>query len=199
MKYPCSPVPVAAADALVQFMQAHGQLEDAGGLAYLGRLAKETPTAANIVAYADIVRERSVLRQLIEGRRFLDNCYAEVVRPGGNPSARAQLDQAMQVVDANWRGIGVIPTSGFALRAAYAEHDARRRFPIPKDEERRRAGQMPPGCDCAQVVLGKIYPDQCRLFGSACTPRTPVGPCMVSDEGACRIWWGGGVRTQQAS
>jgi hydrogenase expression/formation protein HypD len=141
----------------------------------------------------------SVLRQLSEDRPFLDNCYAEVVRPGGNPSARAQLGQAMQVVDANWRGIGVIPTSGFALRAAYAEHDARRRFPIPKDEERRRAGQMPPGCDCAQVVLGKIYPDQCRLFGSACTPRTPVGPCMVSDEGACRIWWGGGVRTQQAS
>jgi hydrogenase expression/formation protein HypD len=141
----------------------------------------------------------SVLRQLIEDRRFLDNCYAEVVRPGGNPRARAQLDQAMQVVDANWRGIGVIPKSGFALQPAYAEHDARRRFPTNQDEHRRRAGQMPPGCDCAQVVLGKIYPDQCRLFGSACTPRTPVGPCMVSDEGACRIWWGGGMRPRKAS
>ncbi len=141
----------------------------------------------------------SVLRQLIEGRRFLDNCYAEVVRPGGNPSARAQLDQAMQVMDANWRGIGVIPKSGFALQPAYAEHDARRRYPTTQDEHRRRAGQMPPGCDCAQVVLGKIYPDQCRLFGSACTPRTPVGPCMVSDEGACRIWWGGGMRPRKAS
>jgi hydrogenase expression/formation protein HypD len=53
---------------------------------------------------------------------------------------------------------------------------------------------MPPGCDCARVVLGKIYPDQCYLFGRACTPRTPIGPCMVSDEGACRIWWSGGVR-----
>jgi hydrogenase expression/formation protein HypD len=141
----------------------------------------------------------SVLRQLIEDRPFLDNCYAEVVRPGGNPSARAQLDQAMQVADANWRGIGVIPKSGFALRPAFANHDARRRFPMAADEHRRRAGQMPPGCDCAQVVLGKIYPDRCRLFGAACTPRTPVGPCMVSDEGACRIWWGGGMRPREAS
>jgi hydrogenase expression/formation protein HypD len=141
----------------------------------------------------------SVLRQLIEDRRFLDNCYAEVVRPTGNPSARAQLDQAMDVVDANWRGIGVIPNSGFALQPAFAEHDARRRFPVPRDEDRQRAGQMPPGCDCAQVVLGKIYPNRCRLFGSACTPRTPVGPCMVSDEGACRIWWSGGIRPRKES
>ncbi|MFP5345381.1 MAG: hydrogenase formation protein HypD, partial [Gammaproteobacteria bacterium] len=61
---------------------------------------------------------------------------------------------------------------------------------------RRRAGQMPPGCDCAKVVLGRIYPNACKLYGRACTPRTPVGPCMVSDEGACRIWWAGGVRTE---
>lgn len=58
------------------------------------------------------------------------------------------------------------------------------------------AAQMPPGCDCAKVVLGKIYPNQCRLFGTGCTPRHPIGPCMVSDEGACRIWWAGGVREQ---
>jgi len=59
---------------------------------------------------------------------------------------------------------------------------------------RKRAGEMPPGCDCAKVVLGKIYPNECRLYGLACTPRQPVGPCMVSDEGACRIWWANGVR-----
>ena len=53
---------------------------------------------------------------------------------------------------------------------------------------------MPPGCDCAQVVLGKIYPNECRLFGLACKPGNPIGPCMVSDEGACRIWWSGGMR-----
>jgi len=136
----------------------------------------------------------STLRQWMEGRPFLDNCYPEVVKPGGNPGARRCLVQAMEVADASWRGIGVIPHSGLRLQPRLRVHDARERFPGRGDEARRRAGQMPPGCDCASVVLGKIYPDQCRLYGRACAPRTPVGPCMVSDEGACRIWWAGGVR-----
>jgi hydrogenase expression/formation protein HypD len=136
----------------------------------------------------------STLRQLIEGRPFLDNCYPEAVRPGGNAAARRHLAQAMSVVDAPWRGIGTIPESGFALRAQYASHDARLRFPSYETGARKRAGQMPPGCDCARVVLGKIYPNECVLYGRACTPRQPIGPCMVSDEGACRIWWSSGVR-----
>lgn len=136
----------------------------------------------------------SVLRQYQEQRPELDNCYPQLVRAEGNPSARRQLREVMRIEDANWRGIGTIPDSGFALSAAYADFDARRHYPAYRREARRRAGAMPPGCDCAQVVLGKRYPDQCRLYGAACTPRTPVGPCMVSDEGACRIWWAGGVR-----
>ncbi len=136
----------------------------------------------------------STLRQLIEAKPFLDNCYPELARPGGNPAAQAQLKQAMRVTDANWRGIGVIPNSGFFLNPAFAAHDARLRFPSQDDASRKRAGEMPPGCDCARVVLGKIYPNECKLYGRACTPRNPIGPCMVSDEGACRIWWAGGVR-----
>ena len=139
----------------------------------------------------------SVLRQLSDGRHFLDNCYPEVVRPNGNLEARRHLDGVMNVVDANWRGIGVIPKSGFALREEYAAHDARTRFRSYADESRKRVGEMPPGCDCAKVVLGKIYPNQCRLYGAACTPRKPIGPCMVSDEGACRIWWSAGYRDNQ--
>jgi hydrogenase expression/formation protein HypD len=136
----------------------------------------------------------SVLRQVRDGRHFLDNCYPQVVRAGGNPEARRQLDEVMEVVDANWRGIGIIPKSGYALRESYAAHDARKRFKSYADASRKRVGEMPPGCDCASVVLGKIYPNQCRLYGLACTPRKPVGPCMVSDEGACRIWWSSGMR-----
>ncbi len=136
----------------------------------------------------------SVMQQLRDGRRGLDNCYPQVVRPGGNAEARRQLTEVMEVVDANWRGIGVIPASGFALRDAYAAHDARQHFRSYADESRKRVGEMPPGCDCAKVVLGKIYPNECRLYGAACTPRKPIGPCMVSDEGACRIWWSSGVR-----
>lgn len=141
----------------------------------------------------------SVLRQLLEDECFLDNCYPEVVRSGGNPSAQMQLKQAMQITDANWRGIGIIPASGFALATRFEAHDARKQFVGYEAEGRKRVGEMPPGCDCARVVLGKIYPNECKLFGTACTPRTPVGPCMVSDEGACRIWRASGVRSASAS
>ncbi len=135
----------------------------------------------------------SVLKQRQTGRLFLDNCYPEVAHAGGNRTAQRLLNQTLDVTDANWRGIGIIPKSGYTLKPGYAVHDARRRFPDHADPNRRRIGAMPPGCDCAAVVLGKIYPNQCRLFATACTPRNPVGPCMVSDEGACRIWWSNGT------
>lgn len=141
----------------------------------------------------------SVLRQLLEGTRFLDNCYPALVRPGGNRSAQAQLSAALHDTDADWRGIGVIPASGFAIRRRFANNDARIQFRAFGTESRKRAGQMPSGCECASVVLGKINPSQCRIYGRACTPKTPVGPCMVSDEGACRIWWAAGVRENAAS
>lgn len=136
----------------------------------------------------------SVLRQVVEGRCFLDNCYPQAVCPDGNPVAQQQMQRVLDIIDAPWRGIGVIPDSGYRIKPAFAAHDARRHLRGAADAGRKRAGQMPPGCDCARVVLGQIYPDQCRLYGRACTPRTPVGPCMVSDEGACRIWWAGGAR-----
>jgi len=139
----------------------------------------------------------SVLRQLLEGRPFLDNCYPSAVHPGGNRVAQRLLAEVMEVVDANWRGIGVVPASGYALREAYATHDARRRFRSYAEASRKRAGEMPPGCECARVVLGKIYPNECPLYGAACHPRHPIGPCMVSDEGACRIWWANGVRAPE--
>jgi hydrogenase expression/formation protein HypD len=141
----------------------------------------------------------STLRQLLEGRRFLDNCYPEVVRPGGNRTAQRQMREVLTVTDATWRGVGVIPDSGFAINSAYQAHDARRKFPSYADAARKRAGEMPPGCDCAKVVLGRIYPNECRLYGRACQPRHPVGPCMVSDEGACRIWWSSGMREPAAT
>ncbi len=136
----------------------------------------------------------SVLRQWCEQTCFLDNCYPEVVRLGGNPAARALLERIFVRNDANWRGIGIIPSSGFSLSPSWVGHDARTRFPELPHADRKRAGEMPPGCDCARVVLGKIAPSACKLYGRACTPRLPIGPCMVSDEGACRIWWSSGIR-----
>lgn len=136
----------------------------------------------------------SVIRQKLEGQAFLDNCYPEVVRPEGNPSARRMLAASFEVDAAPWRGVGSIPASGYHLKGGLRRHDVREHFPDHGAEQRRRAGEMPPGCDCARVVLGKIYPTACKLYGQPCTPRSPIGPCMVSDEGACRIWWSAGTR-----
>lgn len=136
----------------------------------------------------------SVLRQHLEGKIFLDNCYPQLVSKKGNSVAQKHLYEVFEVVDANWRGIGIIPASGYVIKEKYAVYNARLKYPQYRDLARKRAGEMPPGCDCAKVVLGKIYPDQCRLYGKACTPKLPIGPCMVSDEGACRLWWSSGIR-----
>ena len=141
----------------------------------------------------------SVLRQHGEGRSFVDNAYPELVHPQGNPRAQALLHQVFDIVDSPWRGIGTLPASGWALRSTWAAHDANRHFPDYRQDARRRAGAMPPGCACADVVMGLRYPNQCPLYGKGCTPATPIGPCMVSDEGACRIWWSSGVRERVVS
>ncbi len=140
----------------------------------------------------------ATLQQAAAPTARLDNCYPELVSAAGNLHAQRLLQQIFDISDANWRGIGVIPRSGFTLNKNYQHLDALRLFPLD-EQTRRRAGEMPPGCDCAEVVLGRIYPDACRLYGNLCTPENPVGPCMVSDEGACRIWWRGGIRGAHAS
>jgi hydrogenase expression/formation protein HypD len=155
----------------------------------------QLPTAVSgFTAESLLAAFYSVLRQRKENRLFLDNCYPEVVREEGNRQARKQMSLVFDIEDANWRGIGSIAESGFVFKSQFTHQDARERFPRYRDIARKRAGEMPPGCDCAKVVLGKKYPDQCKLYGRACTPRHPIGPCMVSDEGACRIWWASGIR-----
>lgn len=130
----------------------------------------------------------SVTRQLKENKLMLDNCYSELVSSEGNLTAQQIISETLDVVDANWRGVGTLPNSGYQLNASYAHQDARLLYPDYADKLRKRSGEMPAGCDCAAVVLGKKYPNQCKLFNKTCTPRNPIGPCMVSDEGACRIW-----------
>jgi len=139
----------------------------------------------------------AVLVQSIEGQSSLTNCYAAAVRPGGNRLARRLIAQAFDVADAPWRGIGTIARSGYSLKPGFDAHDARRVLPLAA--ARRRSDEMPAGCDCARVVLGKISPPACRLYGSACRPASPIGPCMVSDEGACRIWWAAGLHRRTPS
>lgn len=137
----------------------------------------------------------AALAQVIARESRLVNAYPQCVTDEGNARARHLMDRVFDTIDAPWRGIGTFTSSGYALRPALAAHDARERFPEAfSDDSTLRMG-MPAGCDCAAVVLGRITPSACRLFGTGCHPDNPVGPCMVSDEGACRIWWQSGEPT----
>ena len=130
-----------------------------------------------------------IAQQHLAGHSELANAYPEVVRPDGNPAAQHMLAQVFSIETANWRGIGEIPASGYRLRPAWDAHNALLQLGDPEQQGRRRAGDMPPGCACTEVILAQRLPTECPLYGKPCTPSTPVGPCMVSDEGACHIWW----------
>ena len=121
-----------------------------------------------------------LVSMLSEGRPALENEYTRVVPAQGNAAALAAVGAVFAPADSVWRGLGAIPQSGYALRPEYAAFDAAARFglaPAP--------GAEPPGCRCGQVLRGVCRPAACPLFGKACTPADPVGPCMVSGEGAC--------------
>ena len=115
-----------------------------------------------------------------DGSPAVVNTYARGVRDGGNPVAQAIMQQVFHVVSVPWRGFGTIPNSGLALREAYAHRDAALLYPV----ECESSGE-PAGCCCGEILRGVMEPPQCPLFRTVCTPRTPVGPCMVSGEGAC--------------
>ena len=124
-----------------------------------------------------------ILRQLAAG----EGCAASVypaVRPEGNLTAMGVIEEVFEVADAPWRALGVIPQSGLELSDEYADLDAARRFDLPAFE-----AIEPPGCRCGDVICGRCLPTECGLFAKACTPRSPVGPCMVSSEGSCAAYY----------
>ncbi len=122
--------------------------------------------------------------QVLKSEARVENQYARVVRPGGNPKAQARMAQYLGPVDAVWRGIGVIPASGLGLRAEFAVYDAEKKFSVPV-----RPGRQHAGCRCGDVIKGKLRPTACGLFATVCTPDQPVGPCMVSAEGTCAAYF----------
>ena len=125
-----------------------------------------------------------ILTRLKTGEPFFENCYPRVVTDEGSSNARALIAKYMSPCDSIWRGLGVIEGSGLALRAQYADYDARIRYGIPPME-----GRDHPGCKCAQVLQGICKPPQCPLFGTSCSPQDPKGACMVSSEGACAAYY----------
>jgi hydrogenase expression/formation protein HypD len=124
-----------------------------------------------------------LLKQIKDGRNEVEIEYTRSVRPEGNVLAQDKLKQAFNVIDKQWRGFPVIPSSAFELRSDLKRFDARERF----DVRVKDAVDIAKGCRCGEVLRGLAYPHECPLFGKACTPLKPIGPCMVSSEGTCNI------------
>ncbi len=125
-----------------------------------------------------------LVRMVAEGAPDIQNAYRRGVDQGGNAVARQLVQQVFEPVDATWRGLGTIPASGLRIRDEFAHLDASRRFDVDIEPTREAAG-----CRCGDVLRGVITPGGCPLFGRACTPEKPVGPCMVSSEGSCAAYY----------
>ncbi len=125
----------------------------------------------------------SLVDMVESARPAVHNAYPRSVRPQGNRVALELLDRVFEVSPAQWRGLGAVPASGLKLRSEFSAYDAERRFEVVV-----APGREPPGCRCGEVLRGVVQPDECPLFNDVCTPANPIGPCMVSGEGACAAY-----------
>ncbi|MCU0284199.1 MAG: hydrogenase formation protein HypD [Candidatus Nanopelagicales bacterium] len=170
----------------VQGFLAAGHVCTVMGMAQYGPLvqAYQVPIVVTGFEPLDVLEGiRRVLHQLEAGQARLDNAYPRAVAPQGNPVAQAVVAEVFTTCDRQWRGIGMIPQSGWRLSPAFADFDAEQRFEV--------AGivtQESPVCRAGEVLQGLIKPHQCAAFGRACTPRSPLGAPMVSSEGACAAY-----------
>ena len=122
---------------------------------------------------------KDLLKLIEKGENRVLNDYPRAVSYEGNRLAQRVMEECFEPCESEWRGLGTIPGSGLQLREELSEFDAVKKFSVEKKEGRQSA------CRCGDVITGKISPEQCPLFGKRCTPDEPVGPCMVSSEGAC--------------
>ena len=124
-----------------------------------------------------------LVKQANEGRHEVENAYPRAVSREGNQKAMKMLYEVFETCDVEWRGFPIIPDSGLALKNKYKQYDALKKFDVEiKHVEKHSA------CICDRVLRGIADPSDCKLFFKACTPNNPIGPCMVSHEGACKIW-----------
>jgi hydrogenase expression/formation protein HypD len=114
---------------------------------------------------------------------FVINQYEHVVKEKGNMLARSLINQTFTLKDANWRGVGILPESRLVLKSKYSRFDAESKFGIQIPEIDEAASET---CMCGEVLKG-VKPQLCPNFGKGCTPENPIGPCMVTREGACSI------------
>ena len=139
---------------------------------------------AGFEAWDIVYAIHQLILQIHHKKPCIENAYPRAVLYNGNPKAKELLRTVYTITDSQWRGIGIIPNSGFKLSEAYAFFDATNHFDLDTQESIE-----PKGCRCGDVLMGLISPIQCQLFNKTCNPCHPVGPCMVSSEGTCSAYY----------
>ena len=126
-----------------------------------------------------------LLKQKLNGEYETLNEYSRVVKPEGNKLAQNIIKEVFESVSSPWRGLGRVLDGGLIIRKKYEDINAEKKFDIKIEKSQ----DIPPGCSCHLIMIGKLYPYQCKLFKEKCTPINPIGPCMVSHEGTCAIYY----------
>ncbi len=141
-----------------------------------------------------LVAAYMLLSQVSKAEYHVENEYSRTVHPEGNLTAQKYLKEVFEPSDVPWRGFPTLDGSGMKIRREYEDFDARKKHEDILENVDQSRFQEPEGCHCGEVLRGVFTPTQCTLFAKACTPQTPVGPCMVSIEGSCNIEYKYGKR-----
>ena len=178
---------VSAGDLRIQGFLCPGHVSTIIGTSSYAEVADRFGVPCVVAGFEPLDILQSVLmlvRQIEAGEARAEIQYARAVSSEGNPAALRLMEEVFEPCDSGWRGLGEIPGSGLAVRGAFSDHDARARFDLEVQPARE-----PAGCRCAEVLKGIVRPPDCPLFRKACTPRSPVGACMVSSEGTCAAYF----------
>lgn len=178
---------LGAADNRVQGFLAAGHVCAIMGVEQYGPIAREYRAPIVVTGFEPVDILEGLWRcvqQLEAGRSEVENAYARAVRNDGNPHARRLVEEVFEITDRDWRGLGVIPQSGLAVRAVHAHYDAARRHqPVISAQPETTE------CISGEIMRGVKKPLHCPAFGTRCTPETPLGAPMVSSEGACAAYF----------
>lgn len=178
---------IASGTGSVRGFIAPGHVTAITGLKIYDNLVKKYRVGVVVSGFepVDLMLAVAMLTEQEENRTFLvENAYRRVVKPDGNLKAQEIMAEVFASTDDHWRGLGIIPGSGLRIRRRYAAFDAGNVFGVKEE-----LVPEPAGCICSKVITGGSKPSECPHFGKSCTPEIPVGPCMVSSEGTCSIWF----------
>jgi len=178
---------LGAADNRVQGFLAAGHVCTVMGIEEYGPIAREYRAPIIITGFEPVDILEGILRcvqQLETGRAEVENAYSRAVKTEGNVHARRIVEQVFEIADRDWRGLGIIPQSGLALKAAYAAFDANQRFALAHTTANGASE-----CISGEIMRGVKKPHHCPAFGTRCTPEHPLGAPMVSSEGACAAYY----------